>query len=201
MPDIMHAVSLISRYMKNRREIYLLTTKRILRYLQGTIEYGLFYKNDEKSNLFGFTDNDHADNLDDRKSTIWLKASAYAIVNRKNLVGIDCQNLISSDPHALVPIFEYKVYGTSQLPDFSGLPSPRPFTTHVPYSLLPESIESSKCRVVYICHNPGDNFVSLWRMQEKLGLNCLKTHLTCIAKESWHVVHTGSMCWDTGNKA
>ncbi|XP_027081089.1 cytosolic sulfotransferase 14-like [Coffea arabica] len=136
-----------------------------------------------------------------RTGTIWLKPSAYAIVNHKNLVGIDCQNLISSDPHALVPIFEYKVNGTSQLPDFSGLPSPRPFTTHVPYSLLPESIKSSKCRVLYICHNPGVNFVSLWRMQVKLGLNCLKTHLTCIAKESGHVVHTGSMCWDTGNKA
>lgn len=103
-----------------------------------------------------------------RTGTIWLKASAYAIVSRQHLTGIHCQNLISSDPHALVPIFEYKVYGNNQLPDLSDLPSPRLFATHVPYSLLPESIKSSKCRVVYICRNPGDNFVSFWQMQVKL---------------------------------
>ena len=68
-PDIMHAVSLISRYMENPRETHLLAAKRILRYLQGTIEYGLFYKNGEKSDLFGFTDSDYAGDSDDRKST------------------------------------------------------------------------------------------------------------------------------------
>ncbi|XP_071928275.1 uncharacterized mitochondrial protein AtMg00810-like [Coffea arabica] len=54
--DIMHAVSLISRYMESPRETHLLAAKRILRYWQGTIEYGLFYKNGEKSDLFDFTD-------------------------------------------------------------------------------------------------------------------------------------------------
>ncbi|GKU93862.1 hypothetical protein SLEP1_g7421 [Rubroshorea leprosula] len=67
--DIMHAVSLISRYMNCPKEVHLLATKRILRYLQGTVEYGLFYENGEKSNLFGFTDSDFARDLDDRKST------------------------------------------------------------------------------------------------------------------------------------
>nr|XP_027082202.1 uncharacterized protein LOC113704502 [Coffea arabica] len=68
-PDIMHAVSLISRYMESPRETHLLATKRILRYLQGTIEYGLFYKNSEKLGLFGFTDSDYAGDSNDRKST------------------------------------------------------------------------------------------------------------------------------------
>ncbi|XP_031287932.1 secreted RxLR effector protein 161-like [Pistacia vera] len=68
-PDIMHAVSVISRYMECPTEIHLLATKRIFRYLQGTKEFGLFYKNVEKSNLFGFTDSDYARDSDDRKST------------------------------------------------------------------------------------------------------------------------------------
>ncbi|XP_034690560.1 uncharacterized mitochondrial protein AtMg00810-like [Vitis riparia] len=54
-PDIMHAVSVISRYMKCPTEIHLLAAKRIFWYLQGTKEFGLFYKNGEKSDLFGFT--------------------------------------------------------------------------------------------------------------------------------------------------
>ncbi|XP_065624019.1 secreted RxLR effector protein 161-like [Quercus suber] len=67
--DIMHAVSVISRYMECPTEIHLLPAKRILRYLQGTKEFGLFFKMGEKSNLFGFTDSDYAGDSDDRKST------------------------------------------------------------------------------------------------------------------------------------
>ena len=68
-PDIMHAVSVISRYMECPIEIHLLAAKRIPRYLQGTKEFGLFFKKGEKSDLFGFTDSDYAGDSDDRKST------------------------------------------------------------------------------------------------------------------------------------
>ncbi|KAL0432364.1 UNVERIFIED_CONTAM: Retrovirus-related Pol polyprotein from transposon RE1 [Sesamum latifolium] len=69
-PDIMHSVSLISRYMENPTEMHLLAAKRIFRYLQGTKEYGLFYKkNVMKSDFAGFTDSDYAGDIDDRKST------------------------------------------------------------------------------------------------------------------------------------
>ena len=68
-PDIMFAVSLISRFMENPTEMHLASAKRILRYLQGTIDYGIFYKKGEKSSLIGFTDSDYAGDQDDRKST------------------------------------------------------------------------------------------------------------------------------------
>jgi Sulfotransferase domain len=35
------------------------------------------------------------------------------------------------------------------------------------YSLLPESIKASKCRLVYICREPKDVVVSLWHMIAK----------------------------------
>ncbi|KAA0060231.1 Retrovirus-related Pol polyprotein from transposon TNT 1-94 [Cucumis melo var. makuwa] len=68
-PDIMHVVSIISRYVEFPTEMHLLAAKRIFRYLQGTSEYGLFYKKGEKSSLVGFTDSDYAGDLGDRKST------------------------------------------------------------------------------------------------------------------------------------
>ncbi|XP_058110873.1 secreted RxLR effector protein 161-like [Magnolia sinica] len=68
-PDIMHAVSLINRFMDCLKEMHLLATKRIFRYLQGTTDYGILYKKGEKSELFGFTDSDCAGDLDDKKST------------------------------------------------------------------------------------------------------------------------------------
>lgn len=47
----------------------LLAAKRILRYLQGTADYGLFYKKDEKLDLFVFTYSDYAGDQDDRRNT------------------------------------------------------------------------------------------------------------------------------------
>ncbi|KAL5767507.1 hypothetical protein ACOSQ2_014290 [Xanthoceras sorbifolium] len=81
-PYIIHVVSLISRYMKCPREMHLLVAKRIFWYLQGTLEFGLFYKKGEESDLFGFTNSDYAKDLDDRKSTsryvIMLGSSAVS---------------------------------------------------------------------------------------------------------------------------
>ncbi|XP_056171296.1 secreted RxLR effector protein 161-like [Syzygium oleosum] len=69
-PNTMHAVSLISRYMECPREMHLNVAKRIFRYLQGIAAYGLFYKKEEKSYLFGFADSDYTGDLDDRRSTL-----------------------------------------------------------------------------------------------------------------------------------
>ena len=69
IPDIMHAISLISRYMENPTEAHLLAGKRIFRYVKGTADFGILYKNGENSNLIGFLNNDYAGDIDDRKST------------------------------------------------------------------------------------------------------------------------------------
>ncbi|KAK9750670.1 hypothetical protein RND81_02G212500 [Saponaria officinalis] len=74
-PDIMNAVSMVSRYMESPKETHLLAAKRILRYLRGTTDFGLFYCKGAKSELFGFCDSDYAGDLDDRKST-----SGYAFM-------------------------------------------------------------------------------------------------------------------------
>ncbi|XP_052203974.1 secreted RxLR effector protein 161-like [Diospyros lotus] len=68
-PDIMYAVGLISRYMENPTEMHLLVAKRILRYLQGTKDFGLLYKKGEKSDLLSFTHSDYAGDQDDRRNT------------------------------------------------------------------------------------------------------------------------------------
>ncbi|XP_069145669.1 secreted RxLR effector protein 161-like [Solanum lycopersicum] len=68
-PDIMYVVSLISRYMESPAEIHFLATKRILRYLQGTKDFGLFYKKDEKSDLIDYADRDYVGDQDDKNIT------------------------------------------------------------------------------------------------------------------------------------
>ncbi|CAL8169005.1 unnamed protein product [Prunus armeniaca] len=65
-PDIMYAVCLISRYMERQTELHLRATKRVFRYLKGTIDFGIFYKKNGGPILTGFTDSDYAGDLDDR---------------------------------------------------------------------------------------------------------------------------------------
>ena len=65
----MYGVSLISRFMSCPNESHWLAAKRILRYLKGTIELGIFYKKGGCTNLVAYTDSDFAGDLDDRRST------------------------------------------------------------------------------------------------------------------------------------
>eukprot|EP00253_Pinus_taeda_P028421 PITA_28421 len=68
-PDIMYAVSLISRFMERPKEAHWQASKRILRYVKGTKKFGILYNVSEHSDLVGYTDSDWAGSVDDRKST------------------------------------------------------------------------------------------------------------------------------------
>lgn len=57
-PDIMHDVSLISRFMECPKEMYLQAAKRILQYLNSTSDFRVFYKKKATGDLVGYTDSD-----------------------------------------------------------------------------------------------------------------------------------------------
>ncbi|XP_028126303.1 uncharacterized protein LOC114323043 [Camellia sinensis] len=80
-PDIMHAVSFISRYMENLTQMHLLVTKRIFRYLVGTINFGILYRKEGNFGLFGFIDSDYVSDPYDRRST-----SVYVFIMRSGVV-------------------------------------------------------------------------------------------------------------------
>ncbi|KAH9664737.1 Integrase catalytic domain-containing protein [Citrus sinensis] len=68
-PDILHSVSVLSRFMNDPRKSHYIAANRILRYLQGTKKQGIMYEKEDNCKLVGFTDSDWAGSLDDRKST------------------------------------------------------------------------------------------------------------------------------------
>ncbi|XP_047966359.1 cytosolic sulfotransferase 12-like [Salvia hispanica] len=105
-----------------------------------------------------------------KSGTTWLKALIFALMNRKqNPISSATHPLLSHNPHALVPFLEIKLYADNQKPDIASLPSPRLFSTHIPYVSLPESVKNgSRCKLVYLCRNPKDTFVSLWHFTNKL---------------------------------
>lgn len=68
-PDIMYATSMSSRFMHNASQTHLGVAKRVLRYLQGTLDFGILYEKNVNAKLLGFCDSDWAGCVDDMKST------------------------------------------------------------------------------------------------------------------------------------
>eukprot|EP00253_Pinus_taeda_P027516 PITA_27516 len=68
-PGICFAVNTMSQFMCETRKVHWVAAKHILRYLQGTVDYGLDYKQGDRVRLVGYTDSDWAGCASDRKST------------------------------------------------------------------------------------------------------------------------------------
>ncbi|XP_051134174.1 secreted RxLR effector protein 161-like [Andrographis paniculata] len=67
-PDIAYSVSVLSRFMQKPTQHCLGAAKKVLRYLAGTKDFGIWLCKVEDFSLKGFTDSDWAGNLDDRRS-------------------------------------------------------------------------------------------------------------------------------------
>ena len=80
-PDLMYVVSLISRFMESPKHSHWEVGKIILRYVAGTLGYGLWYTHTPDSTLTGYIDSDFAGSLEDRKITF-----GYASHLGKNLI-------------------------------------------------------------------------------------------------------------------
>ncbi|KAL6128770.1 hypothetical protein ACLB2K_072125 [Fragaria x ananassa] len=75
--------------------------------------------------------------------------------------------LLTSNSHDLVRFFELDLYANNKVHDFSSnFPEPRLFSTHTPFPSL-GTIKESNCKIVYVCRNPFDTFVSLWHFANK----------------------------------
>ncbi|KAL0453679.1 UNVERIFIED_CONTAM: Retrovirus-related Pol polyprotein from transposon RE1 [Sesamum latifolium] len=68
-PEISYSVGVVSQFMQYPRTTHLDATRRILRYIKGSLDYGLLYKKNEGFPLSGFSDADWGGNANDRHST------------------------------------------------------------------------------------------------------------------------------------
>uniref|UniRef100_A0ACD6AP94 Uncharacterized protein n=1 Tax=Avena sativa TaxID=4498 RepID=A0ACD6AP94_AVESA len=68
-PDIAFAVGFLSRFMEAPAGDHLAAVKHLLRYIAGTLNHGCVYRRSDGDTLIGFSDSDHAGDVDSRKST------------------------------------------------------------------------------------------------------------------------------------
>eukprot|EP00253_Pinus_taeda_P029593 PITA_29593 len=67
-PDLAYAVSVLSQFMSTPLESHWNAAKNVLRYLQGTVDYGIIYTDSSDVILARFSDSDWAGNVDDHRS-------------------------------------------------------------------------------------------------------------------------------------
>jgi hypothetical protein len=66
---ICFVVNTLSQYLVEPRRVHLVVAKHVMRYLKGTLDFGLCYNGDQDFRLIGYTDSDWARSVFDRKST------------------------------------------------------------------------------------------------------------------------------------
>ena len=68
-PDITFAVSNLAKFSAKPSKHHWTALKRVMRYLKGTINFGILYMKQKSKNFVAYSDADWAGDLDDRKST------------------------------------------------------------------------------------------------------------------------------------
>ncbi|GJR43131.1 retrovirus-related pol polyprotein from transposon TNT 1-94 [Tanacetum coccineum] len=106
-PDLVFAVCMCARYQAKPTKKHLHEVKRIFRYLQGTINMGLWYPKDSCIALTAFADADHAGCQDTRKrccaQILWMRSQLtdYGLVfnkiplycDNKSAIALCCNNV------------------------------------------------------------------------------------------------------------
>ena len=86
-PDIAFSIGVCSRFQCNHKVSHLNAVKRIIKYVGGTCDYGLFYSKQFNLSLAGFSNSDWVGNVDDRKSTtggcFYIGANLVAWMSKK----------------------------------------------------------------------------------------------------------------------
>jgi len=67
-PDLAFAVSKLSRYLSDPSVLHMQAAKHVLRYIKGTLDYGLYFGPSNEIHLSGFCDSSHAADPDNPKS-------------------------------------------------------------------------------------------------------------------------------------
>ncbi|KAK8549207.1 hypothetical protein V6N13_008884 [Hibiscus sabdariffa] len=101
-------------------------------------------------------------------STTWLQALTFSTLYRDRFAR-DQNPLLASTPRQLVRQLEYDVYAQNPCPDLENVCvyKTRLFGTTF-LMLFSTSMKDSEFKIVYICRNPMDMFISLWLFTNQL---------------------------------
>ncbi|GAB4844311.1 hypothetical protein Ancab_037675 [Ancistrocladus abbreviatus] len=98
-----------------------------------------------------------------KSGTTWLKALLFTIMNRCSYDD-STHPLLTCNPHDCIPSIEFYACNNPSSP----IPDTPLLGTHIPYTLLPESIKQSNCPIIYVSRDAKDVLNSFWHFLNKL---------------------------------
>jgi hypothetical protein len=75
-PYICFVVNTLSQFLVEPRRVHLIVTKHVMRYLKGTLDFGLSYNGDHEFKLSGYSDSDWVGSVS-KKITLWDVVSGW----------------------------------------------------------------------------------------------------------------------------
>ncbi|KAK9065217.1 hypothetical protein SSX86_016600 [Deinandra increscens subsp. villosa] len=127
-PDISYAVNQVSQFLQQPTVIHYQHVKRILRYIKGTLDFGLTFSRSKYSNILGYSDADWARCIETRRSTY-----GYSIYLGGNLVSWSAKkqptvarSSCESEYRAMANTATEIVWVTHLLRELHSLPPDRP---------------------------------------------------------------------------
>ncbi|OMO70190.1 hypothetical protein COLO4_28717 [Corchorus olitorius] len=91
----------------------------------------------------------------------WIKSLCFSIATRSQFDD-STSPLRTTVPHDCIPFLEFGEYFTAQGPKIPL------FASHLPYTCLPESVIDLGCKIIYLCRDPKDTYVSMWHFFRKV---------------------------------
>ncbi|XP_068087448.1 amine sulfotransferase-like [Hyperolius riggenbachi] len=88
-----------------------------------------------------------------KSGTIWTQQILGLIFSEQHRNGKDNTNNMDR-----APWIEYNEHNIV----FDNRPSPRLFTSHLPYYLMPKDLRHRRGKIIYVCRNPKDSVVSYY---------------------------------------
>ncbi|KAK9074370.1 hypothetical protein SSX86_006968 [Deinandra increscens subsp. villosa] len=127
-PDISYAVNQVSQFLQAPTIAHFQSVKRILRYIKGTLDFGLTFSRSKSSNILGYSDADWARCIETRRSTY-----GYSIYLGGNLVSWSAKkqptvarSSCESEYRAMASTAAEIVWVTHLLRELHALPPNRP---------------------------------------------------------------------------
>ncbi|XP_032848765.2 amine sulfotransferase [Tyto alba] len=92
-----------------------------------------------------------------KSGTVWTQNILSLIIHEGHRNGTE-----NMDNMQRIPWLEYRTDNK----DYTALPLPRVFATHLPYYLVPRGLRNKRGRVIYITRNPKDVMVSFYHFSK-----------------------------------